>query len=234
MDLFGSLNFSKLIKTFLPGFMLCIAMFIYFDMLVYFIVNKHIIFSFAIGNAVLFTLLLIPFSIIFGVLSNTVFFIFGYERIIFRNYKKCNSELLNFENEIKGKIKRKIQTSINLDIDQDDRVLEYLDVKSFYLHKMDTEKISFVKDSFWYYLEFQLNILLGIDFLIPALLFVIIKQGIQFSIHYLILSVLIILFILLLVALNILLIKSARKNFKHYKMKYLSLLLGAYSFEKIS
>lgn len=231
MDLFGSFNFSRLIKTFLPGFMLCLSAMAYVDIIALQIANKYILYFFAFESPVLFTVLLIPISIIFGVYSNTFFFALGYELLIFNHFKKKNIDLFNFENTVKEKIKTQLIDEMVLLEEQKESFIKHLDIKSFYLNKLDVDKISFLKDSFWYYLEFQLNILLGLNTLCPAVIFFIIKGGINLSIHWTIITLIIISFFVIIVAVNSLFIKSARKNFKHHKEKYLSLLIGAYYFK---
>ncbi|HBL77056.1 MAG: hypothetical protein A2W90_19205 [Bacteroidetes bacterium GWF2_42_66] len=165
-----------------------------------------------------------------GIFSNIIFFTFARNYIIDNNFRLNNTKFCEFEDYITKLVKEDLIEKMNLKGDNANMFNEFIDVKSFYLNKIEIAKISFIKDSFLYYLDFQLNILLAIDFTVPSIIYLIITQSIKSSIHWITISIIIIVLMILILLINLIFIKSARLNYKHHKRKYLSLVVGSFYF----
>ncbi len=229
MNLFNAFSFGRLIKTFLPGFLIFFGVCAYIDMFSEVILGAFILSNFAFKQPAIFIVILIPSSIILGVFSNIVFFTFATEFIIEKRHRSNESKFYEFETNILDNIKQDIIKNLKFD-DIGDGFRDNIDIKAFLLNRIGIEKLAYLKDCYWYYLEFQLNILLAIDFIVPAIILYWLKTTNSHGVS-LVANIGIILIILVLTSsINVLFINSARKNFYYYKRKYLSLVVGSYYF----
>ncbi len=232
MNLFGTFNYGRLIKTFLPGLILFVALCLYMDIILKYSISNYRFLSYVQNNPVLFSVILIPFSIILGIFSNTFFFTFATHYLINKHHISNNNGFYDFKSKHIDRISRSIGSKIGLKDDMLEEFISNIDVSAFLLNKTDVSKIAHIKDSYWYYLEFHLNILFAIDFIVPALMILWLKWCVAISLNTATLIGTLVLYGLFIVLLNILFIVSARKNYFIYKKKRLSLLIGAHYYYK--
>lgn len=233
MNLFGAFSFGKLIKTFLPGFILSLAILIYLEIL--FEVNNlnFNIYRIVSESSTLFTVLIIPISITLGVFSNSIFFTFLNRKIITNKFYTNNESFCKFEKSVYMKMKNRFIKALDIDEKEANDFKKHIDVNMFLFNKTDLNKINSIKDSYWNYLEFQLNILLAINFITPALIYSFIKFFLYQNQNIIPLVLVIIFFILSIIFLNFTLIKSAKINYSINRKKFLSLNYGSYYFNEI-
>lgn len=232
MDIFGSFTFGRLIKTFLPGFVIFLSLCTYVDIFFYNFFDATYLYNFAKSDSALFVAFSIPFSIILGVLSNTLFFTYFTRALITKNHYKHFPEFYDFQKKVFDIVKCRVADTLRIDDPSKDRFDKSIDVESFLLSKTDVDKVIYASECFWYYLEFQLNILWAFSFMLPAVITVWImfalKKNMTPSVILMFSALIIVIFTL---TCRMLLI-SARKNFYFHKKQYLSLLLGSYLSEK--
>jgi len=231
MNLFGAFGFGSLIKTFLPGLILFIILLLYLELSVYYLHNYIGIFNFMFTNPVLFTLVSIPVSIILGVILNSIVFSGFSEAILEKKHKKDNKPFYDFRERIFNKINEKISHKFQLSEPDRKTFMDVIDPRYLLLHKRSLDNIMYLRESYWYYMEFQLNTLIAVLFGTPAFIttLCILKN------HDVIKSSALYFSIISLVAgcffLTCFLMKSAKDNLDAHRKKELSLLLGSAFFE---
>jgi hypothetical protein len=228
MNLFGAFNFGRLIKTFLPGLILFIGLLFYIDILLYYLIGHPKVVPYFLQKDLQFLTLSIPSSIILGIFSNTLFFSEAMDRLIEIPNKKKRPAFYRYEESLKQKINEYYIDRLNLTDEEQDGFRQFNDPRHFLLHKQDLEKYMFIQESYWYYLEFQINILLALIFITPALLVSLLLAHRVGYLGYLSMTLLMIFSIVLLYVLAKLLLQGAVLNFEKFRSKYLSLLLGTF------
>jgi len=227
MNIFGTFDFGRLIKTFLPGFILFLSICIYLDCISILTVNTPFILPFANKNLGAFGIFSIPFSIILGTVSNTIFFSLLTPWLIDRNFHKMNPNYCQLESAFKDWVLEHyaecLKDRINID-----NFKAVADVGALLLPNTDLKALSIVSEGFWFYMEFQLNILFAITFSMSAILLMGVVASI--SVAKITFAKVVIAFLLLLgiyIILAIILIKAARLNYRYYQTKTLSLRILA-------
>lgn len=174
MDLLGAFSFGKVIKIFLPGFLIFIGFTIMLDAILSFWMDITIFRNFAKDNAALLTALSLPLILICGLLSNTILFLYLFRKLIREPYKRRNPDLFKLEDLIcelvldhylsNMKGTRKLSSVRKI-------IMENIEIDSFLLPSYSLDKRIFLEESFWYFMDFQLNLILACPFLFLSIVF---------------------------------------------------------------
>jgi len=226
MNVFGTFTFGRLIKTFLPGTVLFASALLYLDAVANLFGLDFSVINWAIGNPILTTLATIPGSIILGILLNTVVF-GGLLDVLVR--QPVNSEMSEF-NVLRDSIVdctlNTSETNTLIPSDIYDTFKEHVDFDSFMLPRVDLDKLVYIRESYWYYLEFQVNVALASVFSLTGVFFWWIRHdtvvGLTAGPALVLAAALILVTGLVFVAL----IRAARLNYMRHKKKLLSLWIG--------
>lgn len=163
MNIFGAFTFGSLIKTFLPGFVWLIAIGILEADVSQFVEEPPIIFSFAKANTQAALILAIPASILLGLLSNIAVFMGVNDRWIRDPVKKANPGLFALYDRLAGQIRDRYWTLVECtDEDVRKEFDLHIDVELIMLQTIGVDKLAYVREQYWYYLEFQINLILSI------------------------------------------------------------------------
>ena len=100
MNLFGAFNFGKLIKTFLPGFVVLVGLSLAADGVFVSVSGKVTWLAWALNQPVFSSFASIPLSLICGILSNIVFFTFLTDTLIRRPFQKANAAFEAIQAEV--------------------------------------------------------------------------------------------------------------------------------------
>lgn len=224
MNVFGTFTFGNLIKTFLPGFLWLIVI-IFIESLFAEYSGRHNLYSLftssknhtsanSIPQSAL--LLSIPIAILFGLISNIIVFMFVNDWLVRKPFADkypdlkalhdqfCNriisnkAHLIGFENEIHKK-----------------QFLNEVDSEIIILADYDLPKFAYIREQYWYYLEFQMNMLLATISLLVVLFLYFCQINVGFGWHFT--------NFVTLIPLCILLLYSARKNYMRHITKMVSL-----------
>lgn len=217
MNLFGAFNFGRLIKTFLPGFIFLIATLGYIAIFNYYLAGQEKILAYCASNPVLFIGVSIPTSIILGIFSNIVFFTYGTTRLIREKHEKKNRDFYKFKNKIYSSVKEYFANKFTQDHETNEQFYKNCDVEYLLFRELPLDKLVFLQESYWYYLEFQINIYLGVWYIFPL------STMILWSFYNKFLVIPDIIFFMFLLRL---LISSARLNYDKHQRKHLSLLIS--------
>jgi hypothetical protein len=219
MNIFGAFTFGSLIKTFLPGFVWLIAISLLESDISQFLSSKPHIMAFAEAHDQAALVLAIPASILLGLVSNIIVFMGINDWLVRNPVKKANPDLFTLYDKIAAEIRHKYSSSIeDTKLRESFNSLKDIDVEYMMLPIMGIDKYSFIREQYWYHLEFQINLFLSLIALLFASLFplrLIQSWELTFCAHAFILTVLLA---------SALLIKAARKNFQRHVSKMLSLL----------
>jgi hypothetical protein len=222
MELFGSFGFGRILKTLLPGFVALLGMLGYAELTIIAINGTPIIIPFALARAGAFSAAAVPVAIILGVLSNTVCFVYAH-RALQRHHAAHVPRYYELAEVFRELLAQRIITTSNSSRDAALFIVAEADISGLLLPLLQVDKLAFVKERFWSYGEFQLNMLAAVTFAIPAALWwwVALPSSSQHSP---------LLLFMLLIAYGFfarLSIKAAWLNFKAHKMKTLSFQLGS-------
>lgn len=231
MNVLGVFTFGRLIKTFLPGLILFSSLLIYVEIIGFVLFGKLTLSRLILGDSALFITLLIPSSIIAGIFSNTLFFAYANDFFISGHHRREYPEFYEFEKHITKLIKQQISTDIGVPEYLRPGFERYLDVGHFVLDKTPLDKLIFLQESYWYYMEFQVNGILATIFAAPAIAL----SWVLFSLQNGLASYLVLLVLVTMMVLSMFLFKvmrdGAMKNYDRHKKNHFSLIMGVFFFE---
>ena len=231
MNLFGAFSFGSLIKTFIPGLVQFFVLLIYLELAAYWIHEYVGIYEHLLKNPVLFTFIAIPASIFLGVVLNSIVFSGLSDYLLENKHEKDNETFYSFKRSIIDKINERMSKYFDLSEDEKKIFKKIIDPRYFFLHKESLANIMYLRESYWYYLEFQLNTLVAISLGMPAF---IASLLVLYNNSIIDLSSLIIITVVLVISWCIyiwLCKRSALFNLDAHRKKELSLLLGTIYFE---
>lgn len=224
MNMFGSFTFGNLIKTVLPGLIwligLCMLEADIASLLDHWSYAGTFIWAYPEASMVL----AVPAAILLGVVSNVIVFM-GLNDWLVRTpvqtspLHKPTHDLYSLVCEMTRTfnwepVKTETIDTHNISVDAEVLVL----------HELGVPQLSYVREQYWYYVEFLMNLMLSLWAL--ALAFVL-RFWIIFDLGEAIISTLVA--GLLTLVLSVFLVKAARKNYAKHLAKMLSLILSVLS-----
>lgn len=227
MNVFGSFTFGSLIKTFLPGLIwLCGLVMFEVDIATWRDGASHAQ-GFIQNFPQTAIALSIPLSILLGVFSNVIVFMGLNDRLV-RNPVKQSEDgkgIYDLYELVCRKTREYNWEPIDTSEAGGDCTSNVcVDAEMLMLHELGVAQLNFVREQYWYYVEFLMNLMLGTWVLAVAfcLRFWIINEttnAILFSLG----TAVVIWF------LSCFLVKAARKNYCKHLAKMLSLILSVLS-----
>jgi hypothetical protein len=226
MNIFGAFTFGSLIKTFLPGFVWLIAIVVLFWDFSDTLGLPPELWPQLLTKDQALIVLAIPGSILLGLLSNILVFMGLNDRLVRSPMHRKYAALYGLLEELKRRVREqcwdRLAPQTNLD-----RTLFFsdtIDPEIILLERMGVEKLAYVREQYWYHLEFQLNLMLSLIVLFLALIIAtIIRIGFCAGIGYIVLCA------VLGCVFSIWLLTSARKNYCRHLAKMASLMTALLS-----
>ncbi len=172
MNIFGSFTFGSLIKTFLPGFVWLIALGVLEADVAQWRGHEGYIWGFLKAKDQAALVLAIPASILLGLLSNVAVFMGLNDRWVRDPVKLAEPALFALHGRLARQLLDQCWTALAWNDAQmrqsfDDRI----DPEIILVERIGFEKLAYVREQYWYHLEFQLNLLLSLLALLLALFF---------------------------------------------------------------
>jgi hypothetical protein len=163
MNIFGAFTFGSLIKTFLPGFVWLIALGILEADFAQWRGYEGYLWSFLKTKDQAALVLAIPASILLGLLSNVAVFMGLNDRWVREPVKLAEPALFVLHGRLAKQLLDQCWTSLAWNDAQmrpsfDDRI----DPEIIIVERIGFEKLAYVREQYWYHLEFQLNLLLSL------------------------------------------------------------------------
>lgn len=148
MNIFGGMGFARIIKTFVPGVFLLVSFAGYFDLLALRLRGKPMIWPWVESNQALAIAIASIAAIAVGVLSNMLVFTFATDRLIRRDFSKAHRSLEKDEsNLLVASTELICGDGITLDRETS------LDIEYLLSPKLPLAKITYLQESYWYYLR---------------------------------------------------------------------------------
>ena len=224
MNIFGAFTFGSLIKTFLPGFVWLAALLLLDADIAQLTGRTTTLWSLAAAKEQAALVLAIPASILLGLISNIIVFM-GINDVLVRDpVKKGNASLWNLHLELCGRLRTKCWSCLD-GIDETHRAAfdSNIDAEIILLNLSGVEKLSYVREQYWFHLEFQLNLLLSVGAAAVAGVISILLNAAsnQWRVIWAVLCVLIV------AASFYFLVNAARRNYQRHLAKMASAMAAA-------
>ncbi|WP_150125067.1 hypothetical protein [Aquaspirillum sp. LM1] len=229
MNLSGVFSYGNLLKTFLPGLLLLCGMVLFTDSYILFPYSqKTQTLITALAKTPAFSIVLIAStSILFGIISNSIHFKWTIP-YIGKIFESRNKMFVDFKKAALSEMEHHYAKLLNIPNNHIPMSHNGFDVRAFLLNKTDVVTLQYLRESYWYYMEFQVNS-------IGASIFLCAASTAYTTINYLIKNISItscILIVCLMLAFTTLTIlifaKAAYENYEKHEKKYFSFLLGTY------
>jgi hypothetical protein len=163
MNIFGAFTFGSLIKTFLPGFAWLVAIVLLESDVQQWLGGKPALWTYAQTKDQAALVLAIPASILLGLLSNIFVFMGINDRLVRAPVKNANPGLCDLYNMLARRIRDKYWGALDgADPKFRPAFDENIDPELVLLHTLGVDKLAYVREQYWYHLEFQLNLLLSV------------------------------------------------------------------------
>lgn len=172
MNIFGSLSFASVIKTFLPGFVwlfaLCLVEIDFAQLNHYPAWTPKILQS--KDQALLVLALAIPASLLLGLISNIAVFMGLNDWLVRKPFETSDGDLHRLHTHFRSELQARCWTALQ----PTDGTLrasfdKNTDPEVILVERIGFEKLAYVREQYWYHLEFQLNLLISLVVLIVAL-----------------------------------------------------------------
>jgi hypothetical protein len=170
MNIFGAFTFGSLIKTFLPGFVWLVALLLIFVDLQEMAGAKQTLWTHIQAKDQAALVLAIPASILLGLLSNVVVFMGVNDYLVRVPVRAASPGLCALYDMLAQRVRDRYWEALgNADPALRPAFNTHIDAELVLLHCIGVDKLAYVREQYWYHLEFQLNMLLSIGALALAL-----------------------------------------------------------------
>jgi hypothetical protein len=223
LNIFGAFTFGSLIKTFLPGIVWLLALGLLEADIARLRGVAPLISTFVQAKEQAALVLAFPAAILLGLISNIVVFMGINDWLVRNPVKRANPTLFALYEQLVGRIRSQCSETLALDQQQARHDFDtHTDVELIMLAELGTTTLAYVREQYWYHLEFQMNLLLSlVGLFLGVALNTWLGQGAGIS-----LFLNIFLYFLLFFAVGVLLLEAARKNYARHISKMLSLMVG--------
>ncbi len=219
MNVFGAFSFGGLIKTFLPGFVWVIAVSVWLE-----VFGLNMSYAFSERSEVALPMSIV-FSVIFGLLSNTIMFCFLNDPLIRYPHRRDNTRLYALKETIDSLVVADAVARMGLTNQTDiDRFEATADAELLLEHRAGALSFAGFRESYWFWMEFQMNLLLaGSALAAGGGVLMVVERGLDVAVGVQLAS----LFIAWLFG-AMFLVSAARKNYDRHRRKMVSLCVSAF------
>jgi hypothetical protein len=223
MNIFGSFTFGSLIKTFLPGMVWLLAIGILETDIARIRNAEPFILSFVQSKEQASLVLAFPVAILLGLMSNIMVFMGINDWLVRNPVKKANPSLFSLCDHLAARIRSECCQLLALHNQETRKDFDnHTDVEIIMLAELEPTTLAYVREQYWYHVEFQMNLLLS---LAPLFVGIAMNAWITaYSSRTLLVQLLF--YLLVFAAVWTLLLKAARKNYARHISKMLSLMAG--------
>jgi hypothetical protein len=234
MNVFGAFTFGSLIKTVIPGFVWLVALWLVWQGCAALIPGIHPVPDMSqvkLQDALLAT---IPIAILLGLVSNIIVFM-GVNDVLVRNpvsrHARCRP-LIDLQEWVKKRLLEDYRDQLAI---ADERLAEafidHVDPELLILETIGVQNLAYVREQYWYHMEFQVNLLLAIATALIGLLIGLVPEaiGVNLSLRadWQLASEWAVFAAVVLGGLCWFLLRAARKNFRRHVAKMTSLMAAA-------
>jgi len=220
VNVFSAFTFGSLIKTFLPGLVWLIAIVLIVTDIEQLVGAPRVIWDAVQGHDQAALVLSFPASILLGLLSNILVFMGVNDRLVRNRARRVDPDLFRLHDQLKARILDRYWKLLGHSDDRFRPVFDkHVDVEIIMLDVLGTEKVAYLREQYWYHLEFQINLLMSLILMFFAL---VLNAFLSFSACGLVW--ILTLYVIFFVPLCLLLLVAARKNYQRHVAKVASLM----------
>lgn len=161
MNIFGAFTFGSLIKTFIPGFVWLVALAVLAAGIFRAVSGQSDIWQFAVSHDQTILVLAIPAAFLLGLLSNIVVFMGVNDRLVRRPVRKKYPALFNLYDSLIALYRGQCRDAVGLDDAMKPVFDEYIDVEILILQVVNLDHLTYLREQYWYHLEFQVNLFIS-------------------------------------------------------------------------
>jgi hypothetical protein len=170
MNIFGAFTFGSLIKTFLPGFVWLVAIIMLEADVARMLNATPYLWTFVQTKDQAALVLAIPASILLGLLSNVIVFMGINDWLVRGPIKRANPDLCGLYDVLAQRLRTRCWDALQAtDPALKTTFDKHVDAEIVLLHTIGVEELAYVREQYWYHLEFQLNLVLSIAAIALAL-----------------------------------------------------------------
>ena len=211
------LGFGRLIKTIIPGILCAIACAGYLDLVAQSLDRGAPALAALREYPASVATVGLPASVALGILLNMLVFTSLTTRLVRVPFAKSNPAVVEFERKLAAHARDTIAPELRPPI-------AVFDLEAMMLVRSDLTKLLFLQDSYWYYLEFQLNLMIVAVFATPLVLARTALGAASLGVPWPVRTLLIVAFGFGLLSLVRYMQQTARVNYARYKSKLVTIL----------
>ncbi len=221
MNIFGAFTFGSLIKTFLPGLVWLAAILLLEIDIAQMLQAEPLLWTFVKSKDQAALVLAIPASILIGLVSNIVVFMGINDRLVRVPVRRSNRDLCALYDALAQRIRERCWASLKEAAPRLKGAFDsHIDPEVVALHTIGVEKLAYLREQYWYHLEFQLNLLLSLAAVTLALILSIVLSAASTELRAGLVLACIAVAALIMAAL----LKAARKNYCRHVAKMASMM----------
>ncbi|NJO54184.1 MAG: hypothetical protein HC829_04450 [Bacteroidales bacterium] len=168
MNVFGSFTFGALIKTFLPGFVLLVALAIG-ESQVASALGWPTVWSLIDKNDSFAAVIAVPASILLGLISNIFVFMGVNDWLVRGPTRRHSPNLFHLYDELSGRMRKKCWSGINCGDSYEGSFNDNIDVELIMMHKVGVNTLAYIREQYWFHLEFQMNMFIAVTAIAVAI-----------------------------------------------------------------
>lgn len=223
MNIFGAFTFGSLIKTFLPGVVWLLAFGVLENDIAQILGYKPFILSFVQAKEQASLVLGFPTAILLGLMSNIVVFMGVNDWLVRNPVKKAQPRLIELYDHLARRIRDHCWRALALDNQVARKQFDAdMDVEFVILPARGPDKLAYVREQYWYHMEFQMNLFLSLLALLVGI--VVSARNGATSVREFLNATFI--YLILFVPVLAMLLIAARKNYTRHISKMLNLMAG--------
>lgn len=227
MNVFGAFTFGSLIKTFIPGFVWLIALVLLDTGLERWAgIEKPALWTYIRDKdqSAVVLALAIPASILLGLLSNILVFMGVNDWLVRSPVKSADPALYRLYETLAQRVQTRYWSALEgIDAGLQHPFDLHIDPELLLLHTIGVDKIAYVREQYWYHLEFQLNLMLSLAAVAVALVVWILLHITNLAWTLFLLAAC----VALAYAVMCGLVKAARKNYSRHLAKIATIMAAA-------
>jgi hypothetical protein len=161
MNVFGAFTFGALIKTFLPGFVWLAALAIGETELAA-VLGWPSVWEFIKQKDSLAAVLAVPSSILLGLISNILVFMGLNDWLVRAPVRRDAPQLFGLYDELSARMRGKCWSAVACNDKFQGAFKDHIDVELMILHKVGVNTLAYIREQYWFHLEFQMNLFLSL------------------------------------------------------------------------
>jgi hypothetical protein len=229
MNFSGLFSYGNILKTFLPGMLLLTGFVLLIDAYNFYTTDPHtyILLELTAKYPLLSITILASTAIVVGILSNSIYFKWIIP-LIGAVFESKNTDFKKFKETMEAEMNEHYSELLSIDPTFHPVKKSGFDVRAFLLNRTDLVALQYLRESYWYYMEFQLNAIGAIIVLYVAC---IVHMALRLNFKLIqdfyfwpIFTSATVFFLITIIIFS----KAAYENYEKHEKKFFSFLLGTY------